>query len=287
MSLRDDAWTFTEEYLLWSGRSESTRRSYRSHLSCFADYLEDSKNGQAYTDEVTLQDIEGYLLYLRTGRGLSPKSIGNHVACLKSFFKYAQRSGMTGDNPASLVTTPKSSRRLPVFLDPEEVERLVNEIERPPVRVAALTMYYTGLRVGEVTNLTLDDVDLGRGQLIVRSGKGDKDRVVPLGDKIREILRRYLEYERPDLGNRIFFPAKKGRLCTNYVTRVIGNAAIRCGIGKNVSSHTLRHSFATNLYRRGVGLKEIGSLLGHANLMATEIYTHLGNEDLAKAVNLL
>ena len=111
--------------------------------------------------------------------------------------------------------------------------------------------------------------------------------MVPLGSKARCLLSEYLESYRPDLGNDYFFTARKGQLCTTYVTAQIRRAAEAAGLTKRVTSHTLRHSFATNLYRNGVGLREIGTLLGHSSLVSTEVYTHVNREALTEAVNLL
>jgi len=287
VTLRKDSARFVEEYLVWSGRSRATIDGYRKDLRYFADYIEKKKNCQAFTDEITEADLEGYLHYLKVEKGCSQRTISRYLGSLKSFFKYAVRQKVITHNPAEGIITPKVPKRLPVFLSKDEVSRLASAARSRTIKTIIWTLYLTGLRNSELCSLRLDDVDFGRNIITVRQGKGGKDRIVPLNPRLVVRLKDYLENHRVHRGTEIFFSTRSGGITPAYVSQCIREAARRAGFKQSISAHTLRHSFATALYQKGVGLLEISALLGHGSVNTTQIYAHLGNNQLQRAVQLL
>jgi len=287
VTLRVDASKFVDEHLLWAGRSPATREGYAKDLRYFADYMERRYNGQVFTDEVTEEDVETYLHYLRAEKQLSLRTVGRYLSSLRSFYKYACRRRLTVNDPTALIKAPKVPRTLPVYLDEEELTSLARAAQNPTIESIIWTLYLSGLRNGELCSLKLADVDLGRRLVYVRRGKGSKDRVVPTSSRLAKVLETYLRWYRHDGKTAYFFTTRSGRICTSYVTKCIKEAAQKAGIQKKVSAHTLRHSFATALYRKGVGILEISVLLGHESVETTQVYTHLAGGELQKAVEVL
>lgn len=290
MSMRDDVNRFLTGYLVWSGKAQGTRDGYLIDLSQFMDFLEGKYDGQIETSDVSRQDIEDFLTYLKTCHHLAPASICRKLAALKSFFTYATDHGLTAVNPAGSVRSPKRPQGLPAYLTEKEVERLAASARSNTVRAVIWTLYYSGMRVGEAVNLRLEDVDFATNLITIRKGKGGKDRVIPLNTKLKRILRDYLEHTRAKMSGRhtsAFFATRSGKISAQYIASSISRAAREAGLMKKASPHTLRHSFATALYQKGVGLREIAALLGHASLQTTVIYTHLSPWQLSQAVELL
>lgn len=287
MSMRDDVNRFLTGYLVWSGKAQGTRDGYLIDLSQFMDFMEGRYNGQIETSGVSREDIEDFLTCLKTCHHLAPASICRKLAALKSFFAYATDHGLTTFNPAGSIKSPRRPQRLPIYLTSEEIDRLAAGAANDTIRAVIWTLYYSGMRVGEVVNLVLGDVDFATNLLTIRQAKGGKERVVPLNTKLAAILQAYLEHTRAKVRSCAFFATRSGKISTHYIANRIDRAAEVAGIQKKVSPHTLRHSFATGLYQRGVGLQEIATLLGHASVQTTTIYTHLSPWQLSRAVELL
>lgn len=260
--------------------SEHTVKAYRGDLENFRDFL--VKEGK----KIKGTDISTINAYVSTLYGKnSPSSVERKVSAIRSFFSYLVRKGLVAQNPAKLVRTPRKEKRLPVFLSVDEVFNLVDvkDSERNPLRVrdrAILELLYSsGLRASELAGATLADLSMGEAVIRVR-GKGNKERIVPVGSKALSALGEYLDIreELKPASNHVFLNSRGGGITTRSLARIIKKYGLVSGISKNVSPHVLRHSFATHLLAGGADLRAIQEMLGHASLSTTQRYTHISVE---------
>jgi len=275
-------------YLTAVGRSEETLDGYRKDLSYFSAFLENKYNCESYIDELTSTDIEEYLFYLKEVRGYAPASRARNLHTLRSFFAYAYKKELIARNIALSVEKISVQQKERTYLTEEEVEKLVDKISHDLIRLVVMVLYLTGLRISECLSLRLDDVDLERKVIHVVAGKGNKDRLVPISNKLVPYLTDYLQYHRPQTDSNLFFCTKKtGKLSPVYVNREIALAVNKLGWKKKVTAHILRHSFASQLVKKDVNLVQIQKLLGHSSLKVTSVYTHTDMGQLTDAVNHL
>jgi integrase/recombinase XerD len=263
--------------LLAARRAPRTVDAYRRDLADLARYLGKPPSG-ASADE-----IEGWLADLR-GRGQAPSSIARRAAAARSFYRHLVTLGVRPDNPAAEVDLPRRRSRLPRALSLAEVERLIeaaNGTSPRALRDRALIelLYGAGLRVSEAVGLDRGGVDLDK-RLVRAFGKGEKERVVPLGSQAAEALRRYLARGRPYLDRRhrpeLFLNAQGGPLTRAGAFLILRRVAAKAGLDPaRVHPHLLRHSFATHLLEGGADLRSVQEMLGHADLGTTELYTHV------------
>lgn len=257
--------------------SNNTSLSYVKDVTLFSDFI---KKDLLLVDK---KDIEKYIRSLNK----SSKTISHVISSLKSFYNYYMRMGNINSNPTDEIDRPKIEKKIPEFLTLEEVSSLLNfkvnnEFEARNKAILEL-LYSSGLRISELTSLELSNIDLD--ECLVRvMGKGSKERIVPLGDYAIEVLKEYIYFYRPMLNKNnssyIFLNNRGGILSRQFIFKVIKEECIKKGIRKNVSPHTLRHTFATHLLKNGADLRIIQELLGHENLSTTQIYTHLTNDKL-------
>lgn len=257
--------------------SNNTSLSYVKDVTLFSDFI---KKDLLLVDK---KDIEKYIRSLNK----SSKTISHVISSLKSFYNYYMRMGNINSNPTDEIDRPKIEKKIPEFLTLEEVSSLLNfkvnnEFEARNKAILEL-LYSSGLRISELTSLELSNIDLD--ECLVRvMGKGSKERIVPLGDYAIEALKEYIYFYRPMLNKNnssyIFLNNRGGILSRQFIFKVIKEECIKKGIRKNVSPHTLRHTFATHLLKNGADLRIIQELLGHENLSTTQIYTHLTNDKL-------
>lgn len=267
--------------------SPHTIKNYRSDLAEFFQFLGDGSGSHLHS--INYLAIRRFLALLKEKKDLR-STISRKLACLKSFFKYWVREGAISANPAHEIATPKRERRLPVFLEVQEIEQLIEAASGPAWetkrdRAILETLYSSGIRVGELMGLNGEDVDLLSGVVKVR-GKGKKERLVPLGSYAAKALKEYLDAAPIPSEHRsfpLFINRRKTRLTDRSVRRIILRCAERANIKKGVSPHTLRHSFATHLLDRGADLRSVQELLGHAHLSTTQIYTHVSGKRLQEA----
>ena len=260
--------------------SEHTVKAYRGDLENFRDFLLKEEKKVEDTNAATIN------AYVSTLYGKnSPASVERKVSAIRSFFSYLVRKGLAAQNPAKLVRTPRKKKHLPVFLSVDEVFNLVDvkDQEKSPLRArdrAVLELLYSsGLRVSELAGATLADLSMGEAVIRVR-GKGNKERIVPVGSKALSALGEYLDVreELKPASDRIFLNSRGGGITTRSLARIIKKYGLVSGISKNVSPHVLRHSFATHLLAGGADLRAIQEMLGHASLSTTQKYTHLSVE---------
>ncbi len=265
------------------GASEHTLRAYASDLGQFADYLE-QKAGLADPDPATLslRHLRGYIAARFDENEAS--SLARKISTLRSFWKFLVKKRLVADNPAELLSTPKTSKPLRNFMTVDEVFHLLESHSGEGILgVRDMAMwevgYGTGLRVSELVGIDEADVDLDEGW--VRTlGKGNKERLVPLGKKATAALKRYL-CRRLELASgqtpegAIFLNHRGGRLTTRSVRRLLKEHLVRAGLDTSITPHGLRHSFATHLLDSGADLRGIQELMGHASLSTTQHYTHV------------
>ena len=270
------------------GCSPQTLRAYAADLAGFATFAEPEKDDFDPAAITTLQ-LRHYLAHLR-GQGSARTTIARKIASLRSFYKFLLREGVVSHNPASNLTAPRREKRLPVFLDEGDVVRLLETPDAVDIagrrdRAILEILYSTGMRIGELGAVNIEDVDL-LGEVIKARGKGKKERLVPIGQAALKALKDYMAV-REDIarGRRVhrralFVNKAGGRLSERGVRRLFDKHARTAGLGDAVTPHTLRHSFATHMLNRGADLRSVQELLGHASLASTQIYAHVTTERL-------
>ncbi|OIN97872.1 tyrosine recombinase [Candidatus Desantisbacteria bacterium CG_4_10_14_0_8_um_filter_48_22] len=290
-------------YLKAKNASNLTVKNYFIDIKQFLAFLK-KEQGNTNLEETTYAVIRKFLANLTetsypvsrsAGRSRYKKTtIARRLSCLRTFYKFLNRNSYIPSNPIRFLRTPKRESRLPSFLTPQETIKL---IESPPVAAgipSALRdkaimefLYATGMRVSELTGMDLKDVDVISGTVKV-FGKGRKERIIPVGRPALSALKKYLESRRTTHDARrttekqaVFLNKYGGRLTSRSVESIILKYARQAGL-KNVTPHTLRHSFATHLLGNGADLKMVQELLGHKSLSTTQIYTHMTPEHLKK-----
>ncbi|MEI6022159.1 MAG: tyrosine-type recombinase/integrase, partial [Bacteroidota bacterium] len=268
--------------------SPLTLKSYQSDLNQFFAFIE----SEIITKELSgihHQHIRGYIGQLMQD-GLSPVSVNRKLSTLKSFFKYALKSGHISINPAQKVIGPKKPKRLPVFVEEAQMDKIFNELqfendfENNRNKLLVDVLYQTGIRRAELIEIKETDVDLYGLKLKVL-GKRNKERIIPFGLGLKRSIQNYLNDKKANnLNNPCLFVSKKDqRLSPQSVNKIVNTILAMVTTNKKKSPHVLRHSFATNLLNNGADLNAVKELLGHANLSATQIYTHNTIEKLKKS----
>ena len=265
--------------LLGATRAPRTVEAYRRDLTVLAEYL-----GKPIAN-ASLEELERYTASMRAD-GLAATTIARRTAAARSFFRHQQLLGVRGDNPAAAVKLPRRTKPLPKTLSPGEAERLIDAAKGTQprnLRDQALVelMYGAGLRVSEAVGLEKSGVDLD-DRFVRVTGKGGKERVVPIGRHAADAVRRYLSRGRPYLDRRhrpeLFLNAKGGPLTRAGAFLILRRLAEVAGLDPTrVHPHILRHSFATHLLEGGADLRSVQEMLGHADLSTTELYTHVSD----------
>jgi integrase/recombinase XerD len=261
--------------------SPNTVSSYAHDLAVLAAFAEKQ---QRSIESLDRRDLEAFARALMT-QGLAPRSVARAIACLRGLYKFLLVEKRIAADPSEDLRAPRAWPALPKYLDFDAVDRLLAQPDTSTprgVRDKALIelLYATGLRVTELLSLKAGDLNLAAGYLTC-IGKGDKERIVPLGESAADWVRRYAADARPALlkkqkSNWLFVNAKGGtRLSRVGFWKVLRDYGIKAGVSRNLSPHVLRHSFATHLLERGADLRAIQMMLGHADLSTTQIYTHV------------
>jgi len=228
-------------------------------------------------EQITEDDVKNYIAK-KLSDGIEPKSIVLIRAALKFFY-----DEVLGKNIVNLKS-PKIAKKLPVVLTKEEVKQLIDSIKNKKHRLIVMLMYSSGLRLSELLNVKVDDLEFGEKIGWVRSGKGGKDRLFLLSDKLIEELKEYIQDKKE---TDYVFTGRNGRMSPRNVQKIIKKNARDAGIEKDVHPHILRHSIATHFLEDGVDIRKIQELLGHASLSTTQIYAHVSAEELKKIKNPL
>ena len=272
------------------GLSDNYQLSTRASLELFAKWAADHKRAAAWT-EVTPETIGDFLGWRKKG-GAAAATIKLHAVALRILFRFLLQRKMLERDPTEFLGVPKIERYLPETLSAPEIAKLLAAAGgKTPLeirdRAIVELLYASGLRVGELCGARLENLDLDKGFIRV-VGKGNKQRLVPVGSGARKALARYLEAGRPALvgkktGGEIFLSVRGRKLTNQRVWQLIGGLARRAGIKKDVHPHMLRHSFATHLLQGGADLRIIQEMLGHADISTTQVYTHVDTRGLQKA----
>ncbi len=278
--------SFLDYISLERGLSINTRKAYADDIRQFLDAL--TLKGITSPGQVGRKQILDHLMAMKA-RGMSTNSISRHLVSIKVFFRYLQQEGMLDRNVTDTMDSPRLWKILPDTLSEKEVELLLAAPDmRKPLGVRDRAMlellYASGMRVSELANLQLANLHLEDGYIRV-IGKGRKERVIPVGGESIRLLSRYLEEIRPLLCENpheqtVFVSNREKGLCRQRLWQIIKTHTKNAGIMKNVTPHTLRHSFATHLLQNGAPLRVIQEMLGHADIATTQVYTHVNPERL-------
>jgi integrase/recombinase XerD len=275
-----------DDYLkVEKGLSANSLLSYQQDLKKYVSYLEN--RGISEPLKITPKDISEFLFSLRNR--VSIITIARILSTIKSFHKFLVREKITANDPANFLETPKVEKKIPSFLNLEEIQKILkvpNLKNCQGIRDRAILelMYATGLRVSEVSYLRNSDINLDLG-FIKCKGKGSKERIVPLGKIAQHFLQRYIQESRPKLLGKgvnqyLFLAQGARRLSRQSIWKMIKKAVKIAAIRKKVTPHTLRHSFATHLLERGADLRSVQEMLGHSSIITTQIYTHINQTRL-------
>lgn len=268
------------------GLAENTLTSYRQDLLNFVEFLKtkDIKN----LKEVNRSELRDYLFELKN-KGRAPSTISRNLSSIRTFYQFLTSEGVIDTDPSTELESPKQAKKLPDVMTLEEVERLISqpdEAKYKGIRDKAMLelLYATGIRVSELIALERSYADLKNGFLLCK-GKGNKERIIPLGNYAVEILDRYIERARPHLVKdkleTALFVNHRGRQLTRQgFWKIIKKYAVKARISKPITPHTLRHSFATHLIENGADLRSVQEMLGHEDIATTQIYTRITKEKL-------
>ncbi|MCK5179663.1 MAG: tyrosine recombinase XerC [Candidatus Omnitrophica bacterium] len=262
--------------------SPHTILNYRIDLEDFLQFI-----GQTPVEKVDYLFLRRFLARLRA-KHYRPRTLTRKLSSLRSFFKFLHREGFICENPAVLLMSPKLDKMLPKFLSEDEMAKLIEapsleKISGKRDRAILETLYSTGMRVSELVDLNINNVDL-IGNITKVSGKGKKERLIPIGDKALDAIRNYLK-DRKQKSNTLFLNKNGTRLSDRSVRNIVNKHIMTVGMTANVSPHVVRHSFATHLLNRGADLRSVQELLGHVNLSTTQIYTHVTTDRLKAVYN--
>jgi len=275
--------------------SSHTRRNYLNDLKQFIKFLRENeievlRQGKVELNKITPSIIRSFLAYLHQKN--TKTTIARKIASLNSFFKFLIKEGLVTYNPAQTVSAPKPEKVIPTFLSVDEIFSLIEQPDKEKDlgrrdRAILELMYSSGLRVSEVVNLNLEDLDPNR-EFIKVKGKGNKERLLPVGTKAREALQDYLSI-RKNLAEKkgiekssqaLFLNYRGGRLTTRSIARIIDKYAHQSSFFRPVHPHAIRHTFATHMLDAGADLRSIQELLGHSSLSTTQKYTHVSIDRL-------
>ncbi len=268
------------------GLAKNTIIAYREDLNIYLDFM--IKRGINALSKISKNDIIEFMLSEKE-KGVSPTSISRRLAAIRMFHRFLARERVLKEDPTTLIDSPKLWKKVPDTLSLNEVELLISQPDPRSVqgcrdKAILETLYATGMRVSESTDLKTNNVNLDIGFLRC-IGKGNKERVIPLGKKAISSINRYLEFSRAHfLKNKttefIFLNRSGNKLSRQSIWKLIKQYAKEAKIKKPIKVHTLRHSFATHLLERGADLRSVQEMLGHSNISTTQIYTHIDKERL-------
>ena len=269
------------------GYSPRTVVSYEKDLELFSLFLKDNKISSI--NSIDYGVIRKYLSFLHD-QNLESSSVSRKISTLRSFFKFNLKNGVIKNNPMTLISNPKREKKLPKYLNYDEMDRLLNSIDissKEGIRNKLIIelLYSTGVRVSELVNIKIKDIKIKDCQISIL-GKGNKERIVLFGSVAKNLIKDYITAYRADFSGNIsdnYLLIDKGRqLSTNKVELILKDILRHSCLKLNISPHTLRHTFATHLLDNGADLKSVQELLGHENLKTTAIYTHVSNERLKR-----
>jgi integrase/recombinase XerD len=279
---------FVHFLLVEKGLADNTLSAYTRDLAEFSSFVR--AKGVGSVSKIDTPLILKHLIRLRE-KGLSPRSRARHLVSIRGFFRFLEAEKILEKNPARLVDMPRTGMRLPDVVTVEQVEKLVEAPDLTSIlgirdRAMLELAYGAGLRVSELVGAKIGDLELAAGFIRVM-GKGAKERIVPLGEAAIEAINEYLESSRPRLMRKgpsqyLFLSRLAKPMTRQNFFKMLKEYALKCGITKNISPHSLRHSFASHLLEGGADLRVVQEMLGHIDIATTQIYTHVAREQLKK-----
>lgn len=276
---------------LEKGLSKNTMLAYEQDLNKLLQYSILEKKNNPFT-KLNYSDLQDFLIFLYD-MGLNERSQARIISALKSFFKYLSIENLIDENPAHLLELPKLKRQLPDTLDYEEIQHMLEANDLSDDlgfrnRTILELFYSSGLRVSELINLKLSDLYLDVDFIKV-IGKGDKERLIPIGQISKNYIHSYIsdirKEQKPLKEHYLFLNRRGNKLTRVMIFYIVKSVALKAGISKSVSPHTFRHSFATHLIEGGADLRAVQEMLGHSSITTTEIYTHLNQDYLKSTIN--
>ena len=256
--------------------SEHTIKSYSSDISQFQHFLSSEFDITNKVEEISFQLIRSWIAFLLES-GINPRSVNRKISTLKTYFKFLLREGVLQENPMLKVISPKSKKRLPVFIEEDQIENLLNKVEFEEGFVGErnkliIEMFYvTGIRLSELINIKITSIDF-ENSLVKVLGKRNKERLIPLSSNMLEELKNFIK--KHQINHFLFTNLDGNKLYTKLVYRVVRKYIGEISSVNKKSPHILRHTFATHMLNNGADINAIKELLGHANLSATQVYTH-------------
>ena len=274
--------SFLDSLYIEKGLSKNTVSSYKNDISSFLSWL---NNKQINYQQVSGKNINEFISNLFNS-GLKSSSINRKISSIKHFYLFLSKKKIIKYSPADEIETPKQEKYLPVSMSEDEVERLLsspnpNQIIERRDKAMIEILYATGMRISELVNLKLTDVDFNRSVLKV-FGKGSKERLVPYGEKAAEALDIYLRDRKKSDSKNVFLSNRGSQITRGAFWQRIKIYIKRENLKSSISPHTLRHAFATHLLNRGADLRSVQILLGHSDLSTTQIYTHIAKQRLGE-----
>lgn len=267
--------------------SPKTIEKYKSCLKKFGVFLNELYNRPVYIDEVKAEDLERFLFQHYNLTQYSSSSRHNVVTAFRSMYSYLERKRLC-ENIGKLVKSEKVVTDERETVSEMEFRKIMKYINSATTRAVLYTLYYAGLRINEALRLKMADVDLEQDVIHVKETKTKHDRAVPISSRLKKVLLDYLANGRIDCQTDNFFSTyPKGQICSQQINKQLRNATRKAGIKKKITSHNLRHSFASILIQRGVDVVTLRQLLGHRSIRTLSIYCHTSLEELAEAVNVL
>lgn len=284
-----DALKEYKQYLIVEkGSSKNTILAYMRDLLEYTNFLGSQRN-ITEIEETTIQDVEVYIKSMHNQ--VSSRTISRRIVSLRNYYAFLTKEGILKKNIMSHFDLPKTKKYLPTVLSEEEVRKILDSVElTDPLssrnRCMLELLYATGLRVSELINLTLTQVNIGM-QYVKVIGKGNKERLVPMTDYVSSLIKKYIEKDREFfLGNQdssYVFLTKKGKpIKREHVYQIVQKVSENSVVNKHISPHSFRHTFATHLLENGADLRSIQELLGHSDINTTTVYTHISNTKLQK-----
>ena len=262
-----------QQRLIIKRYSPSTVRTY---LTCLKNFFAYFKNHN--TETLSKEELLNYLEYL-VQKGYSKSAQNQHINAIKFYYeKYLEK-----EKQYYFIDRPIKDKKLPVVMSKEEVQQLLNQVHNLKHKTILILIYSCGLRISELINLKIKDIDSKRMLIQIRNSKGNKDRQVQLTNQILVLIKKYYKSYFPK--EFLFNGMHGGKYSSASIQKIIKRKALRAGIRKNITPHTLRHSFATHLLEDGIDIRYIQTILGHSNIQTTQIYTHVSSKHLKNIKN--
>lgn len=282
---------FRQYLLLEKSLSAKTAEAYLHDVSLLASFL-----GEKPLETVDITDLQEFVKFLQKEKKVEATSQARIISGIRAFYRFLVLEGTISSNPAALLDAPKLGKKLPSVLSIPEVEAVINAVDLSTPeghrnRAIIEVLYGCGLRVSELVDLRLSCLHFEEGYVRV-IGKGDKERIVPIGETARKAVNNYIEGKRRQMKVKkeatdiVFLNRRGGKLTRVTVFNIVKDLAEKAGITKEISPHTFRHSFATHLVEGGADLRAVQEMLGHESITTTEIYTHLDREYIQSTIAL-